>query len=58
MLTGSLESARDEQEARLRSLLSECATHINENFEVEDLCRSFPKRLQELVDKLGDRLKR
>ena len=48
----------DEQEARLRSLLSECATHINENYEVEALCRSFPKRLQEVVDNLGDRLKR
>ena len=48
----------DEQEARLKSLLSECATHIDGNCEVEALCRSFPKRLQELVDNLGDSLKR
>ena len=45
-------------QARLRSLLFECAIHINENYEVEALCRSFPKRLQELVDNLADRLKR
>ena len=45
-------------QARLRSLLCECAIHINEDYEVEALCRSFPKRLQELVDNLADRLKR
>ena len=47
----------DAQEARLRSLLSDCAEHINENYKVDKLCRSFPDRLERLVAKKGDRLK-
>ena len=47
----------DAQETRLRGLLVECAEHINENYKVDELCRSFPARLEELVAKGGERLK-
>ena len=47
----------DVQEARLRGVLSDCANYINEHHEVERLCRSFPRRLEELKAKGGDRLK-
>ena len=32
--------------------------YINGHYNVEDLCRSFPRRLQQLVDKQGDRINR
>ena len=38
-----------EQEVRLRQLLSDCAEHINANYDVEALCKSFPRRLRTLV---------
>ena len=37
---------------RLRAICQD----TNDNLEVDDLCRRFPKRLQELVDAEGDRL--
>ena len=36
--------------------LREVVQHINDNHDVEGLCRSLPKRLDELVDSEGDRL--
>ena len=37
---------------RLRAICQD----INDNLEVDDLCRRFPKRLQALVDAKGERL--
>ena len=39
--------------ARLRGVCQD----INDSCDVEGLCRALPKRLQELVDKDGDRIK-
>ena len=47
----------DDQENRLRSLLSECASHINAEYDVDGLCYRFPGRLQEMIDKQGERLR-
>ena len=47
----------DAQEARLRKLLKQCADHINAHYDVEGLCYRFPARLQEMIDKGGQRLK-
>ena len=41
---------------RLTSLLRAAAAHINENYEVEQLCMDLPKRLRELVAARGERL--
>ena len=41
----------------LEEKLGEAVDHINTYYEVEDLCRSFPRRLQELKDAEGARLK-
>ena len=38
--------------ARLRGIVQE----INDKLDVEQLCRDVPKRLQELVDRKGDRI--
>ena len=35
-----------------------CAEHINSEFNVHDLVRHFPDRLQEVIDREGDRLPR
>ena len=53
----SREGGLDAQEMRLRHLFKECAEHINANFQVEELFRDFPKRLRELKDSRGERLK-
>ena len=42
---------------RLTILLRAVAAHINENYEVEQLCLDLPKRLRELVAARGERLK-
>ena len=47
----------DVQEARLRKLLKQCADHINAHYDVDRLCDRFPARLQEMIDKGGQRLK-
>lgn len=46
-----------ENEQRFRQTMTACAKHINANFDVESLCRSFPKRLQELEAAKGSRLR-
>lgn len=43
--------------ARVKGLMTECMAHINEHYDVGGLCRSLPKRLQDLVDGGGERLK-
>ena len=42
----------DEFAARIRDIVQD----INCNLNVEGLCRSLPKRLQQLVDNKGDRI--
>ena len=37
-------------------LLVKCAEHINENYIVDSVCRSWPKRMQELKDAKGELL--
>ena len=44
-------------EMQLKKLLLACQRHINAEFDVEGLCRSFPRRLGELNTKQGERLK-
>ena len=51
--TGSL----DDQETAVRAMFAECTEHINASYDVEGLCRSFPRRLQALVDNGGLRLR-
>ena len=40
---------------RFLKALKECEQHVNSH-DAESLCRSFPKRLQKLVDNKGQRL--
>ena len=37
--------------------LRKCESHINANYDVDGLCRSFPSRIDDLVRSKGDRLK-
>ena len=39
-----------------RSRLKACATYINDNYNVEGLCRELPARLQNLKAAEGDRI--
>ena len=39
---------------RLRAI----ARHINTEYHVDDLCREFPGRIQQLIDVDGDNLKK
>ena len=41
----------------LEEKLQEAESHINTYYEVEDLCKSLPRRLKELVEAKGSRLK-
>ena len=43
-------------EQQLRDCLRDCAAHVNENYDVDALCRAFPARLQEVVVAGGERL--
>ena len=43
---------REEFATRLR----QAAQKVNDNYEVADLCREFPNRLDDLVNKRGDKL--
>ena len=36
--------------------LASCVKFINENYEVEDLCTSLPRRIEELIAAKGERL--
>ena len=47
------EETPDAFAARLRR----CCADINAQLNVDGLCRAFPKRIQQLVDRQGDRLK-
>ena len=40
------------------SRLKAGAAFINENYDVDALCREFPDRLQQLLDREGDRLRK
>ena len=48
----------DEMETALRNTLANCARYVNDNYEVEGLHQSFPKRIAEMVRLKGDRLVR
>ena len=37
--------------------MASCVKHINDEYEVTDLCRSLPRRILELADAKGGRLK-
>ena len=51
---GGIEAMREE----FKGLLQERAMYINGNYKVDELCRSFPARLAELVnDTKGERLR-
>ena len=39
-------------------LANDFVKHANKDFEVEALCKSMPKRLEELVENKGERLGR
>lgn len=41
-----------------RARLKECAAYINDNYDVEGLCRGLLKRLSTLENKKGDRIKK
>ena len=43
--------------AKFAEVAKDFVKHANKNYEVEALCESMPKRLQDLVDKKGERLK-
>ena len=47
------EETRQEYASRLKA----CCDEINCNLDVEALCRAFPRRIQNLVNKQGGRLK-
>ena len=48
----------DATHAQLKALMRECGVCINGNYKVDELCRSFPDRLAELVhDTKGERLR-
>ena len=38
--------------------LKACATYINDNYNVQGLCRELPQRLAELDRRQGDRLRK
>ena len=42
--------------AAFAGALAACEKHINAHYNVDELCRGFPRLLQELVDKKGERL--
>jgi len=52
--------ARPWQESReeYRVRLQEACRHVNAEYEVENLCRELPDRLEELKERKGDRLKK
>ena len=44
-------------QTRLEAMLLECEQRINASHDVDGLCRQFPRRLAELVEAEGGRLK-
>lgn len=47
----------DKMEAMVKVRLRQCAAHINENHDVDALCRRFPKTMRELKKAKGERLR-
>ena len=47
----------EENERRFLEMLAPCEEHINTNYAVAGLCRSFPARLRELQSLQGGRLR-
>ena len=45
-----------ENQKLFAKLLKQCEAHINANYEVSSLCRSFPRMIAELLAARGDRL--
>ena len=45
-----------DMERQLKATLVDCAAYINDNYEVDALCRSFPERLKALIAAGGERL--
>ena len=37
--------------------LRQCEAHINKNYDVDGLCRAFPRRIEALIAAGGDRLR-
>ena len=37
-------------------LLKNCERHVNKYYDVDGLCRAFPKRVEDLIASGGDRL--
>ena len=54
----SRDGSLDEQEKRLRQVMKDACNHINSTYDAEGLCKAFPARLQQLIDRGGDRLVR
>ena len=46
----------EETIAQFTSRFKGIAQDINDNLNVDDLCRALPRRVQELVDREGDRI--
>ena len=44
-------------QARMATRLRNCAEHISDTYEVDSLCRSFPRRLAEMIEEEGERLR-
>lgn len=42
---------------RVKALMVDCIGHINQEYDVDALCSAWPKRLRNLVDSEGERLK-
>ena len=46
----------DDMERQFKAVLMDCAAYINENYDVDALCRSFPERLKEMISVRRERL--
>ena len=51
----TVSNVRDNQKV-FAKLLKQCEAHINAHYEVTALCKSFPRRIAELIAARGDRL--
>ena len=48
--------AWEESVQEYRTRLRSCAAHVNQNYDVDSLCRDLPARLRDLHRRGGDRL--
>ena len=46
----------DHLQDQLEAALGDCVKHINDTYDVDSLCRSFPRRVDELIASKGERL--